>query len=161
MKDKNEITDVELVSSAYMNNGKKKELTPEQKLEKERRELGPNNFNRKLRRNQLRQAGILKMKNKLIFGSNDWITWYDKTRTEGERLFKENAEDVRKQQEWYLERMDENKRKHFVDLYTKLGLSKKDINTSVEVEMNKWYKTILGNKEKIEERSKLKYNEEW
>jgi hypothetical protein len=158
-KDKNEITGgeaVESVSSAYKNSGKKKELTPEQKIERERRELGPNNFSRKVRRNQLQRAGILKMKNKLAFCSNDWSAWYEKTMTEGKRLFEENAEAVRKQQEWYLERIDENKRKHLDEFYTNAGLSKKEVKEKIEIEMAKWYETILGNQEKIEKRKEEK-----
>jgi hypothetical protein len=154
-KDRNEITcsePIESVSAAFKKDDKKKKLTPEEKLELERRELGPHNYNRKVRRSHLRRVGLLKAKNKFAFGSENWNNWYDKTRTEGRRLFEENDESVRKQQEWYLERIDENKRKSLTDFYTKTGLTEKEVKEMVEQEMTKWYDSILGNKEKIEAR---------
>lgn len=154
MEERNEITGsgpIESVSSVFSNK-KSKNLTEEEKKELERRELGPNNYNRKVRRSQLKRAGVLKMKNKLGVGTKEWEEWYEKTRTEGKRLFQENEESVRKQQTWYLERIDEKRREYFTKLYTDMGLSKKEVKDRVDSQQEIWYKTVLGNKEKIEER---------
>jgi hypothetical protein len=135
-------------ASSYQNTGKK-ELTPEQKLEKERRALGPTNYNRSVRRNQLRRAGILKLKNHLIFGSDDWEAWYEKTKKEGKRLFEENAEAVRKQQGWYLERKDESKREFLIKHYTEIGFSAEEVKAKVEEEMSKWYDSLFGKEKNV------------
>ena len=62
---------------------KEVELTEAEKLEAQRMNLGPKNFNRQARRKQMKDAGLFKMKKRLIFGSPEWVEYMDKTQTEG------------------------------------------------------------------------------
>jgi hypothetical protein len=140
---------IESVSRNYLKGEEKTELTEEQKIEDERRALGPKNYSRKMRREQLKGAGILKMKNNLRFGTPEWVEWYEKTRTEGKRLHVENTEAVEKQKEWYLERFDEKNREHLTEFYINCGWLKPKIKNKINSIMDLWYTVVIDKKENL------------
>lgn len=141
--EKNKIESLEKSLGSKVIKAKEKELTAEQKLELERKELGIKNPSRKNRREYLKRAGLLKAKNRMIPFSEEWRDWYNKTKKEGLRIFNENKEAVKQQQIWYLEQIDKNKRKSYWNFFKLYENSKKNIKNKVDKEIEKWY---LNNK---------------
>jgi len=86
------------------------------------------------------------MKKKLIFGSPEWIQWYDKTRTEGKRIHQENTDAVTKQKEWYLEQTDVKKRENLKTFYTGLGWTEAEVNAEIDKQMDAWYDVVIDRK---------------
>jgi hypothetical protein len=129
-----------VINSVSENYAKQEEvkLTEKEKLEIERKNLGPKNFSRKRRRQYLKEVGALKTKKNLRFGSNDWVEWYNKTRTEGKRLHDENTEQIRKQAEWYLDQINLNRRESLIEYYTNLNLSVEEVSEKVNIQMDLW-----------------------
>lgn len=145
-KTKNKNTDSDIQGLYGYNvsesHNKSQKITEDEKLELERRELGPKNYNRKTRRDYLRRVKVLKSKNHLKPFSKEWYEYYNKTRTEGKRIHDENTEAVRRQQEWYLEKLEENKRKSLTEFYRNIeGISEDEVNKMVEDQMSLWYKS--------------------